>query len=170
MDGEAITLGPLTLAAPLALGFALVFALLILGTIAAVILPAMQPGKWTDLGPRMRSWWVIVVLVAGALLLGWQATAILFALISFLALKEFLTLAPTRKEDRLVVLLAYLSVFVNYGLIFADDLFEDSYQIYLVFVPVYGFLIAAAAMAWIGRTDGYLATVGIVHWGTVVCV
>ena len=28
----------------------------------------------------------------------------------------------------------------------------------------------SAAMAWIGRTDGYLATVGIVHWGTVVCV
>ena len=94
----------------------------------------MQPGKWADLGPRMRSWWVIAILVGGALLLGWQATAILFALISFLALKEFLTLAPTRKEDRLIVLLAYLSVFVNYGLIFADYLFEDSYQVYLVFI------------------------------------
>src|SRR5690349_14862509 len=92
----------------LTFGFAGVLALLILGTIAAFILPAMQPGKWTDLGPRMRSWWVIAILVGGALLLGWQATAILFAFISFLALKEFLTLAPTRKEDRLVVLLAYL--------------------------------------------------------------
>jgi phosphatidate cytidylyltransferase len=118
----------------------------------------------------MQSWWVIVILVAGALVLGWQATAILFALISFLALKEYLTLAPTRKEDRLIVLLAYLSVFVNYGLIFATTVFQDSYQVYLVFIPVYGFLIAAAAMAWIGRTEGYLATVGIVHWGMVVCV
>ena len=154
---------------PLALGFAFVLALLILGSFAALALPSMQPGKWTDLAPRMRSWWVIVLLVGGALVAGWQATAILFALISFLALKEFLTLAPTRKEDRLIVLLAYLGVFVNYGLIFADSMFEDSYQIYLVFLPVYGFLIAAAAMAWIGRTDGYLATVGIVHWGTVVC-
>jgi phosphatidate cytidylyltransferase len=104
------------------------------------------------------------------LLLGWQATAILFAFISFLALKEYLTLAPTRRDDRPIVLLAYLSVFLNYGLIFADGLFEDTYQIYLVFTPVYVFLIAAAAMAWIGRTEGYLATVGIVHWGTVVCV
>src|SRR5512134_3446927 len=136
---------------PLGWGFAGVLALLILGTLAALILPALQPGKWSDLGPRMRSWWVIVILVGGALLLGWQAFAILLALISFLALKEFLTLAPTRKEDRLIVLLAYLSVFVNYGLIFADSLFEDSYQIYLVFIPVYGFLLAAAAMAWIGR-------------------
>jgi hypothetical protein len=155
---------------PLLFGLGGVLALLILGTIAALVLPAMQPGKWSDLGPRMRSWWVMAVLVTAALLAGWQATAVLFAFISFLALKEYLTLAPTRKEDRLIVLLAYLSVFLNYGLIFADALFDDSYQIYLVFTPVYVFLIAAAAMAWIGRTDGYLATVGIVHWGTVVCV
>jgi phosphatidate cytidylyltransferase len=157
-------------AAPLTFGFVAVLALLILGSIAALILPRTQPGKWSDLGPRMRSWWVMAVLVGGALLLGWQATAILFAFISFLALKEYLTLAPTRRDDRPIVLLAYLSVFLNYGLIFADGLFEDTYQIYLVFTPVYVFLIAAAAMAWIGRTEGYLATVGIVHWGTVVCV
>jgi len=157
-------------ASPLGLGFIAVLALLVLGTIAALILPRVQPGKWSDLGPRMRSWWIMAILVGGALYLGWQTTAVLFALISFLALKEYLTLAPTRKEDRLIVLLAYLSVFVNYGLIFAETLFDDSYQIYLVFIPVYGFLIAAAAMAWIGRTEGYLATVGIVHWGMVVCV
>ncbi|MFT3729539.1 MAG: phosphatidate cytidylyltransferase [Terricaulis sp.] len=155
---------------PLILGFAFVLALLILGTIAAFVLPKLQPGKWSDLGPRMQSWWVIVVLLAGALMLGWQATAILFGIISFLALKEYLTLAPTRKEDRLIVLFAYLSVFLNYGLIFADWMFDDSYQIYLVFVPVYMFLVSAAAMAWIGRTDGYLATVGIIHWGVVACV
>jgi phosphatidate cytidylyltransferase len=151
-------------------GFAAVLALLMLGTIAAFVLPALQPGKWSDLGPRMRSWWVIAILLAGALIAGWQAMAILFAVISFLALKEFLTLAPTRKEDRLIVLLAYLTIVVNYGLIFADALFEDSYQIYLVFTPVYAFLVMAAAMAWIGRTDGFLATIGIVHWGVVVCV
>ncbi len=161
---------PMNIPESLMFGFLAVLALLILGTLAALVLPAMQPGKWSDLGPRMRSWWVMAVLVGGALLLGWQVTAILFAFISFLALKEYLTLAPTRKEDRPIVLLAYLSVFLNYGLIFTEGLFDDSYQIYLVFTPVYVFLIAAAAMAWIGRTDGYLATVGIVHWGTVVCV
>lgn len=165
-----VTIWFATMPGALALGFGVVLALLVLGTIAAFILPAMQPGKWTDLGPRMRSWWVIAILMGGALLLGWRATAIVFAFISFLALKEFLTLAPTRKEDRLIVLLAYLFVVVNYGLIFADPLFEDSYQVYVVFIPVYGFLISAAAMAWIGRTEGYLATVGIVHWGVIVCV
>lgn len=157
-------------AVPLLIGFAGVLALLLLGTLAALILPRAQPGKWSDLGPRMRSWWVIALLVGGALLAGWQAFTILMAVISFLALKEFLTLAPTRKEDRLIVLLAYLTIIVNYGLIFTDTLFQDSYNIYLVFTPVYAFLVMAATMAWIGRTDGFLSTVGIVHWGVVVCV
>lgn len=164
-----VTIWFVTMPGALALGFGVVLALLALGTVAAFILPALQPGKWSDLGPRMRSWWVMAILVGAALLLGWRATAILFAFISFLALKEFLTLAPTRKDDRLVVLLAYVFIVVNYALIFADPLFEDSYQIYLVFIPVYGFLISAATMAWIGRTEGYLATVGIVHWGLIVC-
>jgi phosphatidate cytidylyltransferase len=124
--------------APLLLGLGGVLALLILGTIAALILPALQPGKWADLGPRMRSWWVICILVGGALLLGWQAFTILMMLISFLALKEYLTLAPTRKEDRIVVLLAYAAILINYGTIFADKIiWEDSYRVYLVIVPVY---------------------------------
>jgi phosphatidate cytidylyltransferase len=169
MGEDAISIWTWELPSALGLGFAVVLALLVAGTIAAFILPALQPGKWSDLSPRMRSWWIITILVGGALLLGWQATAILFAFISFLALKEFLTLAPTRKEDRLIVLLAYLFVAVNYGLIFAEALFDDSYQIYLVFIPVYGFLILAGVMAWIGRTEGYLATVGIVHWGLILC-
>ena len=45
-------------ATPLLVGFAFVLALLVLGMIAAFLLPASQPGKWSDLGPRMRSWWV----------------------------------------------------------------------------------------------------------------
>src|SRR5690606_3359678 len=100
----------------LTFGFAAVLALLILGTLPSPLQPAIQPGRWTAFGPGMRSWWVIAALVGGALLLGWQATAVLFAFISFLALQEYLTLAPTRKEDRLIVLLAYLSVFLTYGL------------------------------------------------------
>jgi phosphatidate cytidylyltransferase len=40
----------------------------------------------------------MVAMLAGALLLGWQATVVVFALISFMGLREFLSLAPTRKR------------------------------------------------------------------------
>jgi phosphatidate cytidylyltransferase len=154
-----------TLAPPLIFGLSCVGVLLALGTIAAFILPALQPGKWGDLAPRMRSWWIMCALVIAALLLGPAFFITLFGFISFLALKEFLTLAPTRREDRLVVLLVYCSVPIVYGAVGIDN-----YQFFLTLVPVYLFLIVAFMMAWIGRTEGFLATAGILYWGVVACV
>jgi phosphatidate cytidylyltransferase len=150
---------------PLLYGGAGVLLLLLLGSAAAFVLPAAQPGKWTDLRPRMQSWWVIVLLVGGALVGGWAPFTLLMAFVSFVALKEFLTLAPTRREDRPIVLLAYAAVILNYWAVWIDH-----YPFYLVIAPIYIFLATAFAMAWIGRTEGFLATVGIVHWGVIVCV
>ena len=153
------------LAPALVLGLSVVGALLTLGTLAAFILPSLQPGKWSDLGPRMRSWWVMCALVIVALLLGPYPMIILFGFVSFLALKEFLTLAPTRREDRLVVLLVYSAVPIAYGAVWFDN-----YQFFLTLIPVYLFLIVAFMMAWIGRTERFLATAGILYWGVVTCV
>ncbi len=56
-------------------GFAAVFAFLVVGTSAAVILPRFKAGEgFADLGKRMVSWWVIIGLVAGGLIGGWPAT------------------------------------------------------------------------------------------------
>ncbi|MCR9079533.1 MAG: phosphatidate cytidylyltransferase [Hyphomonadaceae bacterium] len=152
---------------PLALraGFGGLLLLLVLGSLAAIILPRVQPGKWQDLAPRMTSWWLICGIVGAALLAGWQAFTLLFAYISFVALREFLTLAPTRREDRLVVLLVYLSVLISYWAIWINN-----YDYFLVIVPIYVFVGTAITMAFMGRTDGFLATVGIMHWGVIVCV
>jgi phosphatidate cytidylyltransferase len=147
------------------IGLGVIGALLAAGWAAALILPGHQPGKWTDLKPRMQSWSLIVGVLAAALLAGAGVFILLFALVSFVALKEFLTLAPTRKEDRIVLLLAYLAVPVTYLSVWADE-----YILFLVLVPVYLFTLMAFAMALGGRTEKYLATAGIVYWGVVVCV
>jgi phosphatidate cytidylyltransferase len=154
-----------SLAPPLVLGISVVGVLLTLGTLAAFILPSLQPGKWVDLGPRMRSWWVMVALVFAALIAGEKPLIILFGFVSFLALKEFLTLAPTRREDRLVVLIVYAAVPIAYGAVWFDN-----YQFFLTLIPVYLFLVVAFSMAWIGRTERFLATAGILYWGVVACV
>lgn len=150
---------------PLMLGLACVAVLVALGFAAAFILPRAQPGRWNDLLPRMQSWLLLCLLLSAALLAGPEWLIGLFAVVSFMALKEFLTLAPTRKEDRLVVLLAYTSVPVAFGAVAFDN-----YDFFLTLIPVYLFLIMAFVMAWIGRTEGFLATAGIVYWGVVVCV
>jgi phosphatidate cytidylyltransferase len=126
----------------------------------------MQPDKdHSNLRQRVTSWWLMATLLAVALLAGWRATLVLFALISFLALREFLSLAPMRREDRPVILLAYLTIIANYGF-----LALNRYGIYLVFIPVYLFLVTPFLMACIGQTRAYLPTVAVIQWGLVTCV
>jgi len=113
----------------------------------------------------VNSWWVMVALVSAAIYLGWQATLVFFAAVSFIALREFLSLAPSRREDRLIILAAYLTVPISYGFIAAD-----LYGIYLVFIPVYVFLTLPFLIAIIGQTRDYLQRTATFHWGVVTCV
>lgn len=155
-------------AQPLALlwGLGGILALLVLGSLVAATLTVVRPSKdYRELRQRMSSWWVMVLLLAAALLAGWQATLALFAVVSFIALREFLSLAPTRREDRLIILGCYLTIPVSYAFVAADI-----YGIYLVIIPVYAFLILPWLMAVIGQTKGYLSSVALFHWGLMTCV
>ena len=147
-------------------GLGVVLAILTLGAAAAALLPVVRPGKdYTNLRQRVNSWWVMVALLTAALLLGWQATTVLFMVISFIALREFLSLAPSRREDRLIFLGAYLAIPINYGFIALDQ-----YGIYLVFIPVYCFMIVPFLMACLGQTKAFLERAATFHWGLVACV
>lgn len=147
-------------------GLGVVLAILTLGALAAALLPLVRPGKdYTNLRERVNSWWVMVALLAAALLLGWQATTALFMVISFIALREFLSLAPSRREDRLIFLGAYLAIPINYSFIALDQ-----YGIYLVFIPVYCFMIVPFVMACFGQTRAFLERAATFHWGLVACV
>ena len=143
-----------------------VLAALGVGALASVVLPLLQPSRdFSNLKARVASWWVMAALLAGALLLGWQAVTLLFLVISFIALREFLSLAPTRREDRLVLLAAYLAVPISYATIASDD-----YILFLLFIPVWTFLTLPFLMAIAGQTRGYLSTVAAIQWGLVTCV
>ncbi len=139
---------------------------LLLGTAAALVMPVMKPAKdWTNLRLRVWSWWVMIALVVAALVAGSTWVTVLFAIVSFLALREFLSLAPTRREDRLIVLFAYLTIPVCYLLVGYDQ-----YQIYLVAIPVWFFILTPFLMALAGQTRGYLASLSMFNWGVVACV
>ncbi len=143
-----------------------VLALLTVAAVISALLPVIRPaGNYKELRDRIASWWVIIALLMAALLAGWQATVLLFMVISFIALREFLSLAPTRREDRLVILAAYLSIPVSYAFIALDI-----YPIFLVIIPVYAFLLTPFLMACFGQTRGYLSTVGMFHWALMTCV
>lgn len=152
--------------APLIWGLAGVLAVLTVGALASVALPRLKPGgDYRNLQQRTASWWVMAAMLVGALLLGWVATTLLFAVISFLALREFLSLAPMSREDRPLILVAYLTIPISYAFVLTWD-----YGMYLVFVPVYVFVAIPFLMACIGQTRGYLTRSAVFHFGVVTCV
>ncbi|HEX7946917.1 MAG TPA: phosphatidate cytidylyltransferase [Phenylobacterium sp.] len=152
--------------AALVWGLAGVLAALTLGALAAALLPRLRPGKdYKNLQERMNSWWVMAALLVAALMGGWMAMTALFALVSFLALKEFLSLVPVPREDRTLIALAYLTIPINYSFVVTGI-----YMFYLVFVPVYVFMAVPFLMACIGQTKGYLPRASVFHFGVVTCV
>ncbi len=60
-----------------------------------------QSGRATvdNINARIRAWWVMAFIFVIAVATGGAGSILLFALLSFLALREFVTLAPTSRGD-----------------------------------------------------------------------
>lgn len=122
-------------------------------------------GEFDEIVQRLRTWWIIVMLLSTAIMISSTASLLFFAFISFLALKEFLTLAPTRKVDRNVLFYLYLSIPIQY--LWAA---LKWYGMFIVFVPVYLFLFVPLRMVMFGNTKNFLKAAGILHWGAMTTV
>lgn len=143
-----------------------IFAILLTATIVNAVLVRMWPGKdWRELTLRIRTWWAIIVLFSLALLSPQWLALTFFALISFMALKEFLTLAPSRQSDRMPLLWMFIAIPVNYWLIGINW-----YGMFAVFIPVYVFLFLPARMVITGETQGFLRTASQLHWSLMTTV
>src|SRR5262245_27202701 len=74
-----------------------------------------------NLNARVYAWWVMIGVLGVAVWLGLKAVIILFAIISFFALREFLTLTPTRRGDhRAIIASFFLALPGQYALIWWD--------------------------------------------------
>ncbi|MCG8427955.1 MAG: phosphatidate cytidylyltransferase, partial [Chromatiales bacterium] len=118
-----------------------------------------------ELEQRIRSWWNICVLMLGAILLGGATALLLFAFISYMALKEYLSLIPTRRSDRRVLFWAYLTIPLQYY--WASI---GWYGMFIIFVPVYAFLLIPVRKVLIGETEDFLRSMGTIHWGLMTTV
>lgn len=94
--------------------FAGVGAVLVLATLVAETLRWRQRGRPSaviaNLVSRIRAWWVMAIVVGLALFFGRAGVIVLFAIISLFALREFITLAPTRSGDYYALLAAFYIV------------------------------------------------------------
>lgn len=152
----------MTLTDPLIVILGGVWALLVLAT---AVVWRLAPAPDSELRQRIRSWWLIVTLCSLALTFSRTAALLFFGLVSFLALKEYLTLIPTRQTDRRVLFWAYLSIPAQYYWIGVEW-----YGMFIIFIPVYLFLLLPVAMVLTGETQGYLRAAGTLHWGLMSMV
>lgn len=119
-----------------------------------------------NLNARIRSWWIISVLLGLALATGRIGTVILFGLISFMALREFITLTPTRRGDhRSLFWVFFIITPVQYVLVARKDL-----GFFSVLIPVYAFLLVPIRNVIAGDTERFLERTAKIQWGLMVCV
>jgi phosphatidate cytidylyltransferase len=82
-----------------------------------------------------------------------------------MALKEFLTLAPSRQTDRMPLLWMFIAIPINYWLIGINW-----YGMFVVFIPVYAFLFLPVRMVIAGDTQGFLRYASQHHWSLMTTV
>ena len=119
-----------------------------------------------NLNQRIRSWWIMTLLMGIALLGGRTGVVLLFAFASFSALREFIGLVPSRRADHWALALVFFVVLpVQYLFIW-----HQYYGMYSIFIPVYAFLLLPVVAALRGDSQGFLERVSEVQWALMVCV
>ena len=119
-----------------------------------------------NLNSRIRAWWVMVAVFAVAFGIGKTATLVLFGLMSFFALREFITLTPTRRGDHVPLFLSFFVLIpVQYVLIG-----DGWYGLFAVFIPVYAFLILPAVAALSADIESFLERTAKIQWGVMITV
>src|SRR6478672_234121 len=144
---------------------AVVVALIAATVIVGVKIRRQPERDFRELWLRVRTWWVIVILFIVAVLSNRGGVLIFFALVSTLALREYLTLVPPRAADWRVLTLAFASIPLQYLWIY-----WEWYGMFIIFIPVYLFLLIPTRMVMMGVTDGFLQLTSALHWGLMTTV
>lgn len=119
-----------------------------------------------NLNARIKAWWVMVALLGIAFWLGYSAVILLFYCLSFYALREFLTLVPTHSSDYPALVAAFYFILpIQYLL-----LYIGWFELFAIFIPVYGFLLLPILASLGGDALRFLTRAAQVQWGLMIAV
>lgn len=148
-----------------------VLALLIVASITGSILSrrirsGASRATVENINARIRAWWMMTLLFVVAVATGTSGSILLFSLISFLALREFVTLAPTRPGDHRALFWSFFVVMpLQYSLIWFEW-----YGLFSILIPVYVSIFLAIRTALAGDTERFLERTAVNYWGLMICV
>src|SRR3546814_10169785 len=108
----------------------------------------------------------MVAVLAVCFWLGPVANLVVFAFISFFALREFITLTPTRPGEHLPLVVAfYVLIPVQYWLIG-----DGWYGLFSILIPVYAFIALPALAVFGGGTEQFLERTTQIQWGVMIAI
>ena len=154
----------------------LLFSVLVVLAVAFVVGRALRRQPESTLSPaavrtfnlRVWTWWLMFLVVVAGLMLGYVATVVLFGLISFWALREFITMTPTRRGDHRTLFWTFV-IFtpLQYVLV---GLGRGYYGVYTIMIPVYASLFIPARIAIAGDPKRFLERVAKIQAALLICV
>jgi phosphatidate cytidylyltransferase len=110
--------------------------------------------------------WFGTVLFWGAWALGALVSTLLFGVVSFLALRELITLTHTSRGDHRSLLLAFFVVLpLQYALVGTRH-----FDLFTVLIPVYVFFAIPVVSALGNDPQRFLERTAKIQWGIMVCV
>jgi phosphatidate cytidylyltransferase len=144
----------------------IILAILVLASIVVAALRAAKSQKdYTELAARVRSWWVMAAVFFGAVVVDRRLSYVFFAAVSFWAMKEYVTLLKTRPADHKTLVLTFLSIPVQYYWVLIDW-----YGMFIIFIPVYMFLLLPLRLMLSKETSGFVAAASQIQWGLMAFV
>jgi phosphatidate cytidylyltransferase len=153
--------------------FVMVFGLLIAASIWALVISLRDDGeneiRTQDIGELtslLNTSWLMCTVFWLAWASGETVATLLFAIVAFFALREFITLSPTRHGDHRSLVLAFFVVLpVQFWLVITKR-----FDLVTVFIPVYVFLLIPVVSALANDPQRFLERNAKLQWGIMVCV
>jgi phosphatidate cytidylyltransferase len=151
--------------------FAGIFAVLVFASIVGAVLKARVPAGVANptidnLNARIKAWWWMVILLSIAFAFGKAGVVVLFGLVSFFALREFVSLTYTRRGDHWALALAFFVLLpLQYVLVGIEW-----YGLYSILIPVYGFLTLPIFAALSEDTTRFFERAAKVQAALMICV
>ena len=119
-----------------------------------------------DFNGVLQTSWVMATVFWVGWALGETVATVLFAFVAFFALREFITLSPTRQGDHRSLVLAFFIVLpIQFSLVITRH-----FDLVTVFIPVYVFLAIPVVSALANDPERFLERNAKLQWGIMVCV
>lgn len=145
-----------------------IIGLLVVATIIGQLLRLKKGDNATiaNLNARIYAWWVMCAVFVLSLAIGPLGSIILFAFLSFGALREFITLTPTRPGDHGALFwIFFIALPWQYYLVYIKW-----YGLFSILIPVYAFLFVPSRIVLAGDPERFLERSAKIQWGLMICV